>query len=72
MGSTREISKYERRYIYVMTNRTKVTGEPKDVIDSEQYAMILYLQQKRVLRERREREAKEKAKRAKRSREGRS
>ena len=55
-----------------MINRTKVTGEPKDVIDSEQYAMILYLQQKRVLRERRAQEAKAKAKRTKRSREERS
>jgi hypothetical protein len=45
------------------TRRIKVKGVRRDEIDSEQLALIYWLQAKRVLRERREREAKAKAKR---------
>jgi hypothetical protein len=40
-----------------------VKGVRRDEIDTEQLALIYWLQAKRVLRERREREAKAKAKR---------
>jgi hypothetical protein len=40
----------------------KVKGVRRDEIDTEQLALIYWLQAKRVLRERREREAKAKAK----------
>jgi hypothetical protein len=43
--------------------RIKVTGVRRDEIDSEQLALVYWLQAKRVLREKREREAKAKAKR---------
>jgi hypothetical protein len=43
--------------------RIKVKGIKRDEIDTEQLALIYWLQAKRVLRERREREAAEKAKR---------
>jgi hypothetical protein len=46
-----------------MARRIKITGIRKSEIDTEQLALIYWLQAKRVLRERREREAKEKAKR---------
>jgi hypothetical protein len=46
-----------------MTRRIKVKGIRKSEIDSEQLALIYWLQAKRVLRERREREAAEKKKR---------
>jgi hypothetical protein len=45
------------------TRRIKVKGVRRDEIDSEQLALIYWLQAKRVLREKREREAKAKAKR---------
>jgi hypothetical protein len=45
------------------TGRIKVKGVRREVIDTEQLALIYWLQAKRVLRERREREAKAKAKR---------
>jgi hypothetical protein len=45
------------------TRRIKVKGVRRDEIDTEQLALIYWLQAKRVLRERREREAKAKAKR---------
>ncbi len=45
------------------TRRIKVRGIKKDEIDTEQLALIYWLQAKRVLREKREREAQEKAKR---------
>jgi hypothetical protein len=45
------------------TRHIKVKGVRRDEIDSEQLALIYWLQAKRVLRERREREAKAKAKR---------
>lgn len=45
------------------TRRIKVTGIKREEIDSEQLALIYWLQAKRVLRERRERAAQEKAKR---------
>jgi|GEM_PF-6038937 hypothetical protein len=45
------------------TRRIKVKGVRRDEIDTEQLALIYWLQAKRVLRERREREAKEKTKR---------
>jgi hypothetical protein len=45
------------------TRRIKVKGIKRDEIDTEQLALIYWLQAKRVLRERREREAQEKAKR---------
>jgi hypothetical protein len=40
-----------------------VKGVRRDEIDTEQLALIYWLQAKRVLREKREREAQEKAKR---------
>lgn len=43
--------------------RIKVKGIKKSEIDTEQLALVYWLQAKRVLRERREREAQEKAKR---------
>jgi hypothetical protein len=46
-----------------LTRRIKVKGIPREAIDSEQLAVVYWLQAKRVLRERREREAKERAKR---------
>ena len=49
------------------TRRIKVKGIKKDEIDTEQLALIYWLQAKRVLRERREREAQEKVKRRERS-----
>ncbi len=45
------------------TRRIKVKGIKRDEIDTEQLALIYWLQAKRVLREKREREAAEKAKR---------
>ena len=45
------------------SRRIKVKGVRRDEIDTEQLALIYWLQAKRVLRERREREAQEKAKR---------
>jgi hypothetical protein len=48
------------------TRRIKVKGVRRDEIDTEQLALIYWLQAKRVLREKREREAKAKAKRARR------
>ena len=45
------------------TRRIRVKGILKDEIDSEQLALIYWLQAKRVLREKREREAQERAKR---------
>ena len=46
--------------------RIKVKGVRKRELDTEQLALILWLQAKRVLRERREREAKARAARAER------
>ncbi len=46
-----------------MARRIKVKGVRKSEIDTEQLALIYWLQAKRVLRERREHEASEKAKR---------
>lgn len=51
------------------TRRIKVKGIRKDEIDSEQLALIYWLQAKRVLRERREREAQERANRRERKHE---
>jgi hypothetical protein len=45
------------------SKRIQVKGVRKDEIDTEQLALIYWLQAKRILRERREREAKAKAKR---------
>jgi hypothetical protein len=45
------------------TRRIKVKGVRRDEIDTEQLALIYWLQAKRLLRERREKEAKAKAKR---------
>jgi hypothetical protein len=45
------------------TRRIKVKGIKRDEIDTEQLALIYWLQAKRVLREKREREAQEKARR---------
>jgi hypothetical protein len=50
------------------TRRIKVKGVRRDEIDTEQLALVFWLQAKRVLRERREREAKAKAKRRRRER----
>jgi hypothetical protein len=44
------------------TRHIRVKGIKKDEIDTEQLALIYWLQAKRVLREKREREAQEKAK----------
>ena len=49
------------------SRRIKVKGIKKDEIDTEQLALIYWLQAKRVLREKREREAAEKAKRRRRN-----
>jgi hypothetical protein len=46
-----------------MARRIKVKGVRRSEIDTEQLALIYWLQAKRVLRERREREAQAKAKR---------
>jgi hypothetical protein len=46
-----------------MPQRVKIKGIRKSEIDTEQLALVYWLQAKRVLRERREREASEKAKR---------
>lgn len=46
-----------------MAKKIRVKGVPKDSIDTEQLALIYWLQAKRVLRERREQEEREKAKR---------
>lgn len=43
------------------TRRIKVKGVRKDQLDTEQLAMIYWLQAKRVLRERRQREERAKA-----------
>jgi hypothetical protein len=43
------------------TRRIKVKGVRRKDLDTEQIAMIFWLQAKRVLRERREREARERA-----------
>jgi hypothetical protein len=51
------------------TRRIKVKGIRKSEIDTEQLALVYWLQAKRVLKERRETEAKLKAKRRERSRE---
>lgn len=46
-----------------MARKIKVTGVPKDELDHEQIALVIWLQAKRIQRERREREAKARAKR---------
>jgi len=46
-----------------MARRIKVTGIRKSEIDTEQLALVYWLQAKRILRERREREQKEQDKR---------
>jgi hypothetical protein len=51
------------------TRRIKVKGIKREEIDTEQLALIYWLQAKRVLREKREREAQEKAKRRERKHE---
>jgi hypothetical protein len=45
------------------TRRIRVKGVKREEIDTEQLALVYWLQAKRVLREKREREAQEKAKR---------
>lgn len=45
------------------SRRIRVEGVRKDVIDTEQLALVFWLQAKRVLREKREQEARIKAKR---------
>lgn len=50
-----------------MARRIKVKGVRKSEIDTEQLALVYWLQAKRILREKREREAKERAKRRERS-----
>jgi hypothetical protein len=49
------------------TRRIKVKGIKKSEIDTEQLALVYWLQAKRLLRERREAEAKAKAKRQERT-----
>ena len=46
-----------------MARRIKVKGIMRSEIDTEQLALVYWLQAKRILREKREREQKEKAKR---------
>jgi hypothetical protein len=48
------------------TRRIRVKGVRREEIDTEQLALIYWLQAKRVLRERRKREAEAKAKRKRR------
>jgi hypothetical protein len=48
------------------SRRITVKGVRRDAIDTEQLALVYWLQAKRVLRERREHEAKAKAKRKRR------
>lgn len=50
-----------------MARRIKVKGIKKSEIDTEQLALVYWLQAKRVLRERREAEARAKAKRQERT-----
>jgi hypothetical protein len=50
-----------------MARRIKVKGVRRAEMDTEQLALVFWLQAKRVLREKREREAAEKAKRRERS-----
>jgi hypothetical protein len=45
------------------SRRIRVEGVRKDVIDTEQLALVYWLQAKRILREKREQEARIKAKR---------
>jgi hypothetical protein len=45
------------------TRRIKVKGIKRDEIDTEQLALVYWLQAKRVLREKREREVRERDKR---------
>jgi hypothetical protein len=45
------------------SRRITVKGVRKDVIDTEQLALVYWLQAKRILREKREQEARAKAKR---------
>ncbi len=49
------------------SSRIRVEGVKREEIDTEQLALVYWLQAKRVLREKREREAKEKAKRRERA-----
>jgi hypothetical protein len=51
-----------------MARRIKVKGIRRSEIDTEQLALVYWLQAKRVLRERREAEAKARAKRRERKR----
>jgi hypothetical protein len=51
----------------LLTKQIKVKGIRRDPIDTEQLALIYWLQAKRVLRERREQEARAKAKRQRRA-----
>jgi hypothetical protein len=46
-----------------MARRIRVKGVKKTELDTEQLALVYWLQAKRILRERREREAQEKKKR---------
>ena len=46
-----------------MARRIKVVGVRRSEIDTEQLALVYWLQAKRILREKREREAKERDKR---------
>lgn len=46
------------------TRRIKVKGVRRDEIDTEQLALVYWLQAKRILRERREQDEKAKAKKA--------
>jgi hypothetical protein len=46
------------------TRRIKVRGIRREEIDTEQLALVLWLQAKRILRERREQEQKAQGKRA--------
>ncbi len=50
-----------------MGRRIKVKGVRKETIDTEQLALVYWLQAKRILRERREQEEKAKAKKRERS-----
>jgi hypothetical protein len=46
-----------------MTRRIRVKGVKKTELDTEQLALVYWLQAKRILRERREHEARERRKR---------
>jgi hypothetical protein len=66
-GGANHVTSREEVHSY-MARRIKVKGIRKSEIDSEQLALVYWLQAKRVLREKRERDVAEKKKRRERER----